>query len=145
LPAKKHTMPRILVIDDSESVLAYLTQVLRAAGHTVFAATSGREAVEVLEREPLDLVITDIYMPPPDGLEVMRLAREMKLKLPFIAMSSRPAPLNMFVPARGLGAHLSLQKPFARERLLEAVVAVLDVSLGTVLPPVAKTRPRELP
>lgn len=127
-------MPRILVIDDSESVLIYLTQLLRAAGHRVFAAASGSEAVAFLESEPLDLVITDIYMPPPDGLEVMRLAREMKLNLPFIAISSQPSPLNKFVPARGLGARLAIQKPFSPQRLIEAVDAILDASLGSLLP-----------
>jgi CheY-like chemotaxis protein len=125
---------RILVIDDSPSVLAYLEQVLREAGHEVFAAASGAEAVEILKRAPLNLVVTDIYMPAPDGLEVMRLARELKLNVPFIAISSNPPPMNKFIPARRLGAQLSLQKPFSRERLIDAVDAVLSVSMGSVLP-----------
>jgi chemotaxis response regulator CheB len=79
-------MPRILVVDDSESVLAYLEQVLQAAGHEVFAAASGTEAVKILKRESLDLVVTDIYMPAPDGLELLLLAPALHLPVPFIAM-----------------------------------------------------------
>ncbi len=128
-------MPKILVVDDSESVLAYLEAVLREASHEVFVASSGTEALNILKNQALDLVITDIYMPAPDGLEVMRLVRQLKLNVPFIVISSRAAPLNMFVPARGLGAQLALKKPFTRERLLEAVEAVLDVRMGSQLPP----------
>ena len=128
-------MPRILVVDDSESVLAYLESILREAAHEVFAASSGTAALQILKTEALDLVVTDIYMPAPDGLEIMRLVRALKLNVPFIVISSHASPLNMFVPARGLGAQLAIQKPFPRERLLEAVEAVLDVRLGSQLPP----------
>lgn len=127
-------MARILVVDDSESMLAFLEQVLRERSHKVLVAASGSQALEILRTEPVDLVVTDIYMPAPDGLEVMRQARRMWLNVPFIAISARPSPENKFVPARALGARIALQKPFPRERLIDAVEAVLDVSLGSPLP-----------
>ena len=131
-------MPKILIIDDSESVLAYLESILQEASHEVLVASSGTEALSILKNQALDLVITDIYMPAPDGLEVMRLARQLKLNVPFIVISSHASPMNMFVPARGLGAQLALQKPFSRERLLDAVTAVLDMSMGSIQPPLQR-------
>jgi len=133
-------MARILVIDDSESVLAFLVQVLREEKHEVLAASSGTQALEILKRERLDLVVTDIYMPEPDGIEVMRQARELRLNVPFIAISAQPSPRNKFVPARALGAQLALQKPFPRARLVEAVEAVLDLSKGSPLPQAERSR-----
>ncbi len=124
-------MARILVVDDSESTLALLAQILREEGHTVFTAASGTRALEILQQEPVELVITDIYMPDPDGIEVMRRAREMGRTVPFIAISARPSPQNRFIPARALGARLALQKPFPRERLVQAVEAVLDLNWGS--------------
>ena len=132
-------MPRILVVDDSESVLAYLESILRKISHEVFAASSGTQALQILERESVDLAIIDIYMPAPDGLEVMRRSREMKLDVPFIAISAQPSPSNKFGPARAFGAQIALQKPFSRERLIEAVEAILDVHLGSSIP----QRPRK--
>ena len=127
-------MARILVVDDSESALRYLQQVLRDRSHVVFAASSGTRGLEILEQERIDMVVTDIYMPEPDGIELMRRARAMQLNVPFIAISARPSPLNMFIPARALGARMALQKPFPPERLVDAVEAVLDLSRGSPLP-----------
>jgi DNA-binding response OmpR family regulator len=124
-------MAKILIVDDSASMLALLEQMLREENYTVTVASSGAKALEILGRESLHLVITDIYMPPPDGLEVMRLARALKLNVPFIAISSQVSPQNKFIPARGLGAQISLQKPFSREQLIEAVEAVLAENMGS--------------
>jgi DNA-binding response OmpR family regulator len=118
-------MPTILVVDDSPSMVAFLEQVLQEAGHFVFIAASGKEAMQIIERESLDLVITDIYMPPPDGLELLLSARALNLKVPFIAMSSRHSPQCMFAAAREFGARITLHKPFLRERLIEAVDATI--------------------
>lgn len=125
-------MATILIIDDSESVLASLECTLRGESHEVLTASSGTEALKIIQHHSLDLVITDIYMPPPDGLEVMRELRAMKSNMPVIAISSRPTPTNMFMAARGLGAKISLQKPFPPETLIEAVNAVLDNGIGPV-------------
>lgn len=117
---------RILVVDDSESMLVFLDQVLQRESYEVLTAASGTEAWQILQTQPVNLVITDMFMPAPDGLELMRLAHELHLSVPFIAISGQPGPLNKFVRAHGLGAHISLPKPFTRDRLIEVVQAVLD-------------------
>lgn len=126
-------MPKILVVDDSESVLAFLESALRRESYEVLSTLSGAEALEILRKERVDLVITDIYMPPPDGLEIMSMVRSMKLKVPFIAISSYSSPLNMFAAARGLGAQMRMKKPFSSQDLIAAVQAVLDKNYGNMV------------
>lgn len=121
-------MAKILVIDDSKVALRYIGRMLRSQAHEAFTADSGEEALALLKREEVDLIITDIYMPPPDGLDVLRQARTWRVKIPFIAMSGRPAPLNLFVAARALGAQLTLQKPFSAEQFQAAVDKVLGAT-----------------
>lgn len=127
-------MPRILVVDDSESVLTFLHSVLQREPYEVMSTLSGAKALEILQKEAVDLVITDIYMPPPDGLEIMSRVRAMKLDVAFIAISSYPASLNMFAAARSLGAQIALAKPLSSEDLIAAVQAVLDAKLGGAHP-----------
>jgi len=80
-------MARILVIDDSASALELAGQILRQAGHEVVTAESGKQGVSILASQALDLVITDIYMPEEDGLEVIRNARRSRPGLRVLAMS----------------------------------------------------------
>lgn len=120
-------MATILVIDDSEMMLEFIKSALEQELHTVLTALSGEEALKIIGERSLDLIITDIYMPAPDGLEIMRIARATRLKVPFIAISGYASPLNMFVPARGLGARTAIKKPFASQQLIEAVNAILNL------------------
>ena len=70
---------RILVIDDDANVRAFLDDVLSAVGHTVVVSSDGREGLSSYERLRPDLVITDIFMPQQDGLDVvLQLAAKVK-------------------------------------------------------------------
>lgn len=119
-------MARILVIDDSSSVLELAGQILREAGHEVITADSGKLGESVLAAQPLDLVITDIYMPEEDGLEVIRKARRACPGLRVLAMSVVTGKRGMLSVARALGATGTLLKPFAAGDLLGAVEACLE-------------------
>ncbi|HLB43849.1 MAG TPA: response regulator, partial [Candidatus Limnocylindrales bacterium] len=66
---------RILVVDDEPSIRELLDIVLQREGYEVLLAESGRTAVDLLEREPIDLLISDIKMPDMSGVEVLRAAR----------------------------------------------------------------------
>ena len=85
-------MPGILVVDDSESKLAFLESILQEASRELFVAFSGTEALSNLKKQALELVITDLYMP--DGIELMRFERD--LRVPFIAISEHPPLLRGF-------------------------------------------------
>jgi DNA-binding NtrC family response regulator len=118
-------MATILIIDDSASILALTAHYLQTAGHTVLTTSSGRRAFEMLDQQPVDLVLTDIYMPEPDGLEILTKARDKKLTVPFVAMSSQQGETNFFKLAKALGAVATLQKPFTAPQLNAVVAEVL--------------------
>ena len=119
-------MARILVIDDSASVMELAGQILRQAGHEVVTAEYGGQGVSILASQPLDLVITDIYMPDEDGLEVIRKARRTRPGLRVLAMSVVTGKHGMLHVARALGAAGTLLKPFAAGDLLDAVDTCLE-------------------
>jgi DNA-binding response OmpR family regulator len=114
-------MATILVVDDSASLRALLEQTLAQAGHQVLTAADGKHATALLTAQTVDLVVTDIYMPDADGLELLVALRKMKRRPPAIAMSSKTGELNMLRSARILGAQITLQKPFLPAELLRCV------------------------
>ena len=69
-------MVRILVVDDDKNTRRLLEAVLAAENYTVFTATNGEEALQVMDREHIDLVVLDIMMPKMDGYEFTRILRE---------------------------------------------------------------------
>lgn len=119
-------MPLILVIDDSTTVLAFVEQILLDSGLDVIKATDGRKGLQRLRDQPVDLILTDMYMPELDGLDVVRLARRLQPGVPVLVMSSKEGRLNLFDAAKALGATATLLKPFTREQLLAQIGAILD-------------------
>ena len=63
---------RILVVDDEPLIVKLLKHNLEKSGYEVLAAGNGREGLEVLEKEPVDVVLLDIMMPEMDGMEALR-------------------------------------------------------------------------
>jgi len=126
-------MARILIIDDSISVLHIAADILRRAGHDVITSESGRVGVSVLTRQELDLVITDVYMPEGDGLEVLRIVRRTRPSLPVIAISAATGAYDMLAVARALGAAQVLHKPFSGGDLSDAVEACLAAASAPAL------------
>ncbi len=81
---------RVLVVDDNLINLRVAAGLLERLGQTVVTASSGQEALDVLAREPFDLVLMDLQMPEPDGLEVTRRLRalERTRTLPIVALTA---------------------------------------------------------
>jgi DNA-binding response OmpR family regulator len=79
-------------------------------------------------QEPFDLIVTDIYMPDGDGLEVIRELRRVRPNIHFIAMSGMTGQRDMLKVAKYLGACQTLQKPFSADDLLAAVEATIGRS-----------------
>jgi DNA-binding response OmpR family regulator len=121
-------MAKILVIDDSVSVLAQLQHTLSDADHEVFTANCGEAGLEILQGEPVNLLITDIYLPGVNGVEVIRSVRKLRPEVGVIAMSTGADSNHYQLRAvtRIAGASLTLKKPFSMAALLLAVDAVLD-------------------
>ena len=108
---------KILVVDDETAILETLEILFRGEGYEVLVANSGPKAIAALEDEKPDLVLTDIRMPGPGGLDVLTAAREADPELPVILMTAQ-ASLQSAVRAVNEGAYYYLQKPFANDELL---------------------------
>jgi PAS domain S-box-containing protein len=112
---------RILAVEDEPEVLDVLRAMLTSAGHTVFTAASGREALDLFEREPVDLVLTDLGMP---GMTGLALAAELKRRrqLPVLLLTGWADELDA---STAPSVDLVVAKPFTRERLFEALARTL--------------------
>jgi len=108
---------KILLVDDDTGILDTLKILFRCEGYAVAVAASGKAAIEALERERPDIVLTDIRMPGTTGLEVMARAREVDPEIAVILMTAQ-ASLQSAVRAVNEGAYYYLQKPFANDELL---------------------------
>jgi len=125
-------MARILVIDDEPAVRMLLEQWLRSAGHRVFLAADGAQALAHLRATSADLVITDLYMPNKDGVETIITIRQLFPSVRVIAMSGNPKAENMLSVAQKLGVAATIQKPFLAEELCSLVETTLKAKTPMV-------------
>ncbi len=83
---------KILVVDDDPYLLSLLSDTLKAIGYSSVCANDGVEAIEVLEKEEFDLVITDIKMPRMDGVELLQNIRKLYPRLPVLFITGVASP-----------------------------------------------------
>src|SRR6266851_3819878 len=119
-------MHSILVIEDDSELRQVLRLTLGAAGYEVKTAIDGKAAEGLFRSQPPDLVITDIYMPNKDGLEVIMELRASFPQTQIIAISGQVSTKNMLPVASTLGAARAIPKPFTPDELLQAVEEVLQ-------------------
>jgi DNA-binding NtrC family response regulator len=112
----------ILTVDDDPAVLAGLVSVLETE-HDVLACGGGEEALAALRARPFDLVLTDLRMPAPDGLEVLRTVQAMASAPPVVVLTAMDTARSA-VEALQLGACDYLVKPVEPRELLAAVARV---------------------
>ncbi len=77
-------MKKILVADDEMAIRLLYSEELKEEGYEVYTASNGREALEIVDSVPLDLVILDIKMPEMDGIEALRQIKERHPSLPVV-------------------------------------------------------------
>src|SRR5690349_15333427 len=102
-----------------------LSMLLRGAGHEVDEAADGRQAVEMGAAEGYDVVITDLRLGTPDGLEVLRSIKEGQPSSEVIVMTAY-GTIESAVEAMRLGAFDYLQKPFSEQELIVKVSKGLE-------------------
>jgi DNA-binding response OmpR family regulator len=132
----------ILIIDDDATWRGILARALREAGYKVFEAEDGRVGLELWQEYQPMLVITDVFMPEQDGLEILRVLRDDAHKPKILAMSGSLTEglVDFLSVASKLGADKVLRKPFAAGALLSAVraligYAVIDTQVPTASSP----------
>src|SRR5512136_932322 len=109
-------METILIIDDEASLLELLTVVFKKEGYSVKTAATAAGGFEILAKEEIDLVVTDIKMPGADGMDILRYARENMPDLPVILITAYGS-IAQAVEALKAGALDYVVKPFDVEEL----------------------------
>jgi CheY-like chemotaxis protein len=109
-------MPRFLIVDDDDAVRKNLSELLKSAGYSVTAASSGKEALELFSKDKYDIVFLDIVMPNLHGIDVLRKIRENNKDQPVVMLVSEK---EKFLSSRALslGAFDLLMKPVQKELL----------------------------
>lgn len=121
-------MSKILVLEDNAKLRELLRETLEAEGHEVREAPDGDAGLKQFKRAPADLVITDIFMPEKDGLDVIRVLRADFPGVKIIAISSggRLDKGTYLLAASHMGADRIIEKPFEMQALLDAVQQLLE-------------------
>lgn len=119
-PTRVDMTGRLLVVDDEEVVRRALRRSLAAVGHTVRTASSPEEALEALERDSFDVVLTDVHMPTGTALDILKRVRARTPDVPVVFLTGRP---SVDTAARALehGAFRYLVKPVPTAALIEVV------------------------
>jgi two-component system chemotaxis response regulator CheY len=117
---------RILTVDDSSSMRRMVRAALEADRHEVREAENGAEALEALQRQAADLVVTDLYMPVMDGLTLLRTLRaRAEFRFTPVLLLTTEHGEEMKRRGRELGATGWLVKPFHPDQLRQVVARVL--------------------
>jgi DNA-binding response OmpR family regulator len=114
---------RVLIVDDDLPSVKMNSYLLREEGYEVATASNGMEALQLLEDEPVDLIVLDVMMPMMDGHETLRQLRE-QYDLPVIFLSAKGETADK-VRGLELGADDYLAKPFEPAELLARVKSVM--------------------
>ena len=107
----------VLIIDDEEIMREVFSRVVAGGGHRVLLASSGEEGLEVIRREPVDLVLLDLMLPGIGGLETLEQILDLDPDLAVIMVTAY-ASIENAVQATRLGAFDFVTKPFRNEELL---------------------------
>ncbi len=119
---------KILIVDDSPSVLAILDDMLDELGYDVATATDGKQACQLLETNRYDLIITDLTMPVMDGITFAQTAKQMpNCKFVPIVMLSSEEDETKIAEAKKVGVSTFLRKPVKEVQLK----TILKVVLGS--------------
>ena len=115
----------ILIVDDEKNIRLTLSQALETLGAEIDTAANGEEALAKLKGREFGLILLDIRMPGMDGMEVLRLVREIRPDIRIIMITAY-GTIESAVEALKLGAVDFLQKPFDPEQVRELVSRVMD-------------------
>jgi CheY-like chemotaxis protein len=126
-------MPRIFVIDDEPLIRSTVVTILTREGFSIEEASDSVAGIAMFHKNSPDVVITDIFMPNKDGIEIIMELKRLCPRTKVIAMTGggQTRMMEIASAAQILGADHILHKPFERESLLEAV----NAAIGTPPPP----------
>src|SRR5439155_26483300 len=130
--ANTDRQPRVLVVDDEEHITELVAMGLGYNGFDVERASTGRAALDAIEKRKPDLIVLDVMLPDLDGFELTRRLRQSEgagTRVPVIFLTARDTTQDKIQGLR-LGSDDYVTKPFSIEELIERVKAVLRRSSG---------------
>ena len=129
-------MSRVLIIEDDAPLRTIFRLILEKAGHTVLDAPDGRRGLALWHREQTDVVLTDLYMPEKDGVQVLLEIKRLAAQTKIIVMSGGGTRglLDWSASVLSLGADGVLEKPFDTQKLLTIIENVLAPAAATSQP-----------
>lgn len=122
---KARTTARILVVDDEAHVRSMIAATLERQGYQVVSASGGREAIEALDRESYELILTDIVMQDGNGLALLERIHDENPGLPVI-MVTAIHDISVAIDSMRRGAYDYVLKPFEREHLVATVQRAIE-------------------
>src|SRR4051812_37130854 len=111
---------RILVVDDEEGLRTSLAANLELEGYEVHEASDGARAIELVQAEDFDLVITDVRMPGIDGIDTFREIRKIRPGVAVVMMTAFTTE-RLIDKALDEGVYTVVTKPFAMDRIIELI------------------------
>ncbi len=123
MPRKAH----LLLIDDDPNTLASLSRAFRLAGHEATVCDNANRAIEILQSQRFDLILSDVVMPGKTGMQLLEELKNSGLQTPIVLISGQ-ANIEMAVKATRLGALDFLEKPLTTDKLLVTVENALKLT-----------------
>lgn len=120
----ENNTPKILIVDDEQSIRTLLDYNLIQAGYKTVMAIDGEEAIEKTEQEKPDLILLDLMIPKIDGIEVCKLLRKRHINIPIIMLTAKSEELDKVLGLE-IGADDYMTKPFSPREVMARVKAVL--------------------
>lgn len=122
---------RILIVDDSVSMRGMIRSALRSGSFEVIEAANGPDALIVLDRQEVDLIITDVNMPDMDGISLVKAIRHRPAtKVTPVLVLTTECGAEMKQAGRAAGATGWIVKPFSPQQLVQVVAKVLSLDAG---------------
>jgi CheY-like chemotaxis protein len=118
--------PKILVVDDAGEVVVLCVNMLQSVGYAVKGANRPDAALDLVRKEPFDLLIVDYKMPDMTGFEFFEQARAIQPDLGFMLLTGH-GTVDVVEDATQMGFNAILLKPFTRAQLRAAVQQALSV------------------
>lgn len=111
---------KILIVDDQFGIRILLNEVLQKEGYKTFQAANGVQALEIVKKDPPDLVLLDMKIPGMDGIEILKRMKVIEPDIKVIIMTAY-GELDMIQEAMDLGALTHFAKPFDIDDIRVAV------------------------
>ncbi len=121
---------RVLVVEDDDRVRKVEALILACEQLEIIEASGGREALDLLDKEPFDLVVLDLMMPEVDGMQVLSAIRQRPETedLPVVLVTAKNTDRDMLEGFKG-GANYYITKPFEPRELVDSVELILGIRL----------------